>query len=92
MRADLHTKIILKNCRKGVDKFDPICYNKDTVKETGENKMDKKKSYRELIIAVLKLQMIDESEIENDYQEGINRGLEIAIEKLQRSSFLADRE
>ena len=54
--------------------------------------MDKKKSYRELMIAVLKLQMIDLSEIENDYQEGINRGLEIAIEKLQRSSFLTDRE
>ena len=54
--------------------------------------MDKKKSYRELMIAVLKLQMIDQSEIENDYQEGINRGLEIAIEKLQRSSFLTDRE
>lgn len=52
--------------------------------------MDKKKSYRELMIAVLKLQMIDQSEIENDYQEGINRGLEIAIEKLQRSSFLTD--
>ena len=52
--------------------------------------MDKKKSYRELMIAVLKLQMIDESEVENDYQEGINRGLEIAIEKLQRPSFLTD--
>lgn len=52
--------------------------------------MDKKKSYRELMIAVLKLQMIDQSEIENEYQEGINRGLEIAIEKLQRSSFLTD--
>lgn len=51
-----------------------------------------KKSYRELMIAVLKLQMIDQSEIENEYQEGINRGLEIAIEKLQRSSFLTDRE
>lgn len=44
------------------------------------------------MIAVLKLQMIDQSEIENEYQEGINRGLEIAIEKLQRSSFLTDRE
>ena len=58
--------------------------------------MDKKsyreKSYRELMIAVLQLQMIDFSEIENEYQEGINRGLEIAIEKLQRPSFLADKE
>lgn len=52
--------------------------------------MDKKKSYRELMIAVLKLQMVDQSEIENDYQEGVNRGLGIAIEKLQRSSFLTD--
>lgn len=75
-----------------VDKFNYLCYNKDTVKETGENKMDKKKSYRELMIAVLQMQMIDQSEIENEYQEGINRGLEIAIEKLRRSSFLADRE
>ena len=92
--ADLHTKIILKNCRKWVDKFNSLCYNKDKVKEThyylkGENKMDKK-SYRELMIAVLQMQMVDWSEIENDYQEGINRGLEIAIEKLQCSSFLTD--
>ena len=56
-----------------------------------ENKMDKK-SYRELMIAVLQMQMVDWSEIENDYQEGINRGLEIAIEKLQCSSFLTDTE
>ena len=35
MRADLHTKIILKNCINGVDKLNPLCYNKDTVKETG---------------------------------------------------------
>lgn len=35
IRADLHTKIILKNCRKVVDKLNPICYNKDTVKKTG---------------------------------------------------------
>lgn len=54
--------------------------------------MDKKKSYRELMIAVLKLQMVGRSEIENDYQEGVNRGLEIAIEKLQRPSFLTDTE
>ena len=52
----------------------------------------KKKSYRELIIALLQMQMIDWSEIENDYQAGINRGLEIAIEKLQRPSFLTDTE
>lgn len=54
--------------------------------------MDKKKSYRELMIAVLKLQMVDRSEIKNDYQEGVNRGLEIAIEKLRRPSFLTDTE
>ena len=54
--------------------------------------MDKKKSYRELIIAVPQMQMVDRSEIENEYQEGINRGLEIAIEKLQRPSFLTDTE
>lgn len=35
MGADLHTKIILKNCIKVVDKFNSLCYNKDTVKETG---------------------------------------------------------
>ena len=51
-----------------------------------------KKSYRELMIAVLQMQMVDQSKIENDYQEGINRGLEIAIEKLQRPSFLTDTE
>ena len=51
-----------------------------------------KKSYRELMIAVLQMQMVDWSEIENDYQEGINRGLEIAVEKLQCSSFLTDTE
>ena len=51
-----------------------------------------KKSYRELMIAVLQMQMFDWSEIENDYQAGINRGLEIAIEKLQRPSFLTDTE
>lgn len=51
-----------------------------------------KKSYRELMIAVLQMQMVDWSEIEDDYQEGINRGLEIATEKLQCSSFLTDTE
>lgn len=38
-----------------------------------------KKSYRELMIAVLQMQMVDWSEIEDDYQEGVNRGLEIAV-------------
>lgn len=48
------------------------------------------KDYKELMIAVLKMQMVDWSEIESEYQEGVNRGLEIAIEKLQCSSFLTD--
>ena len=35
IRADLHTKIIFKKLQKVVDKFNSLCYNKDTIKETG---------------------------------------------------------
>lgn len=47
------------------------------------------KDYRELMIAVMKMQITDEPA--SDYQEGINRGIEIAIDKLEKSAFLTDK-
>lgn len=47
------------------------------------------KDYRELMIGVMKMQITDEPT--SDYQEGINRGLEIAIDKLEKSAFLTDK-
>ena len=86
-----HKNYFKKIAENVLTRLTPSAIIKIQQRKQEENKMDKK-SYRELMIAVLKLQMVDWSEIENEYQEGINRGLEIAIEKLQCSSFLTDTE